>query len=297
MELISECPLCSCIQFTAWRYTPDDFLTKTGMYTLMQCENCSLVFTNPRPNEDNMDLYYPSVEYISHASSGSSFKDKLYFAVQKYMLYRKHRLIQKLNLPDKKLLDFGSGAGAFLEYMKQKGYEVVGFEPSVNASLKTANKDIPVFNSINDLTQSSIRSFNCITLWHVLEHSHKPLHTIRYLFDKLQPGGFAIVAVPLHDSFDGRFYGDKWAAYDVPRHLLHFNPNSLIRAFEECGFTIRKVYPMPFDSYYISMMSEPTNRSFMGLFRAFFVASVSNISAFLGRTVWSSQIFIFQKPN
>ena len=57
----------------------------------------------------------------------------------------------------------------------------------------------------------------------VLEHVHE-LHTYLHTFDRLlKLTGRLIIAVPNYTSYDADFYGEFWAAYDVPRHLYHFS--------------------------------------------------------------------------
>ena len=64
------------------------------------------------------------------------------------------------------------------------------------------------------------------------------------------------MAVPNHKSFDSTFYKECWAAYDVPRHLYHFDQNSMEFFANKFKFTLVDILPMKFDSYYVSMLSE-----------------------------------------
>jgi len=59
-------------------------------------------------------------------------------------------------------------------------------------------------------------SFDCITLWHVLEHFSDLHNYIAEINRLLKPGGICIIAVPNIDSYDARHFGQYWAAFDVP---------------------------------------------------------------------------------
>ena len=68
-----------------------------------------------------------------------------------------------------------------------------------------------------------------ITLWHVLEHLPNLEEQVSTLKSLLKEKGTLIVAVPNHKSYDAKHYKNFWAAYDVPRHLWHFNQKSIAR--------------------------------------------------------------------
>ena len=68
--------------------------------------------------------------------------------------------------------------------------------------------------------------------------------------------GVLIVAVPNCSSYDARKYGAYWAAYDVPRHLWHFTPGTIQQLGSKHGFILAERHPMPFDAFYISMLTE-----------------------------------------
>ena len=43
----------------------------------------------------------------------------------------------------------------------------------------------------------------------------------------LKTDGELLIAVPNYKSWDAKHYKEHWAAYDVPRHLHHFDKNSM----------------------------------------------------------------------
>ena len=49
-------------------------------------------------------------------------------------------------------------------------------------------------------------SFDCVTLWHVLEHFHDPHKYISDILTLLKPGGICLVALPNCSSFDAKYY-------------------------------------------------------------------------------------------
>ena len=51
---------------------------------------------------------------------------------------------------------------------------------------------------------------------------------LREARDLLAPGGKLVVAVPNIDSLPFRWFGRHWFGLDLPRHLTHFTPASLV---------------------------------------------------------------------
>ena len=119
--------------------------------------------------------------------------------------------------------------------------------------------------------------------------------TTKQLVRALKPGGLLIIAVPNYTSFDARYYGPDWAAYDVPRHLWHFAPASILRLVR--GVTCVSKRSMPFDSYYVSLLSEKyRNSGLPGRLRGMWNALRSNMMAMFRPSRASSVIYVFQKP-
>ena len=78
---------------------------------------------------------------------------------------------------------------------------------------------------------------------------------IEQLFRLVKTNGRVVIAIPNYKSADAEYYKEKWAAYDVPRHLNHFHKESLQNVFKG-KFELEKIYPLKWDAFYISMMSE-----------------------------------------
>lgn len=155
-----------------------------------------------------------------------------------------------------KVLDIGQGTGEFLNYLKKHKWAVTGIEPNETAR-KFANENygIDVFDEAQ-LLKFDKESFDLITLWHVLEHVpdlHGRMKDIKRLLKK---DGILFIAVPNLESPDATYYGEKWAALDVPRHLYHFEKETMKTLFDQFSFTMLEMLPLKMDAYYVSLLSE-----------------------------------------
>lgn len=298
MEKITECLLCKGKHLSNLLVSKDYLVSKKD-FTVVKCDTCGFVFTNPRPGADELGGFYQSEEYISHHDQGSNFMDRVYRAVRHYMLHRKVSVIRsniRKHPTGIKLLDYGCATGEFLLRAKSKGIATMGFEPDGAAREKARRKGVTVVEKTEDLLDNdSLGRFDVITLWHVLEHI-PDLDAVKLLFQKLlNPDGLLVVAVPEYKSFDARFYKEDWAAWDLPRHLNHFEKDTLLQLFGDT-FLLEKVYPLVFDSFYVSLLSEKNKQSgFAGFLRAIGVGLWSNILFFAGKHPCSSQIYVFRK--
>ncbi|WP_349566191.1 class I SAM-dependent methyltransferase [Ekhidna sp. MALMAid0563] len=249
-----------------------------------------MVFTNPRPEQSSLPDYYQSDQYISHTDKGNSLINFIYKLVRKYTITRKIKLIDKLNRGSGSLLDYGCGTGDFIKAANKKGWHAYGYEPDKDAKNIASAKNP---DKILDKIENHNGPFDIITAWHVIEHVSELNKTIKNLKKILAPDGHLIIALPNHKSYDAAYYKEFWAGYDVPRHLYHFDQES-IKSFAS-KFKLRLIHtlPMKFDSFYVSMLSEKY-RGNANLLNAIKIGLKSNNKA-RDTNDYSSLIYIFKK--
>ena len=192
-----------------------------------------------------------------------------------------------------KVLDIGQGTGELLNYLKMKGWEVTGIEPNESArKFASENYGIAVYDEA-ELDRLGKKSFDLIQLWHVLEHVQDLGERMQQIRKLIKDDGVLIIAVPNLDSPDFRFYGEKWAALDVPRHLYHFTSGTMSILLEKWGFKLVKEFPLKMDAYYISLLSEKYNNNKIPHLKAFLNGYRSNRIASKDNA-YSSTVFVAQ---
>ena len=253
---VQQCPVCDGKAFSPF-LTCTDFFVSGEQFSIKQCNSCGFKITENIEDEDNIGAYYQSENYISHSNTSKGVVNSIYHAVRKYMLGRKRILVEKAtSLKTGQILDVGTGTGFFLNEMKQNGWQVTGTEKSSDAR-DFAKKEFNLDNLPSEkLFTLKDKSFDVITLWHVLEHIHLINENMETFHRLLKEKGKLIIAVPNHSSTDAKHYKEFWAAYDVPRHIWHFAPKQMKQLGEIHGFKLSSLHTMPFDSFYVAMLSE-----------------------------------------
>ena len=274
-----------------------DFSVSQESFDLVLDEKREMLITSPQPKKENLGKYYESEKYISHTDSRQSIFDKTYQFVKSFTVSRKVKLIDSFvnsGNVSKSLLDIGCGTGDFLIRAKKSNWKISGVEPNRKAREIAETKNSQTL--VEEVSELDSTKYDVITLWHVLEHVSNLTEYISQLKELLSPEGTLVIAVPNFKSYDARYYGKFWAAYDVPRHLWHFSKNAIIRLFEKEKMEVVKIHPMLFDSFYVSLLSEKYKTGTKNPIKAFFIGLRSNIEGFFTKE-YSSHIYIIKNTT
>ena len=292
MLTINKCLVCGSNQFEPFLQSKD-YTVSQETFSIVSCKSCGFKFTNPRPDNSVLGNYYKAESYVSHTNSKKGVVNKLYHIVRNHTLKKKIRLISSY-VSRGTILDYGCGTGMFLGACKNAGWETFGMEPDDDARKIASQQNLNLFSDkIKIQIHVAEKQFDAITLWHVLEHVTDMPETLAFFKQKLKPNGVLIIAVPNHVSYDAQYYKEHWAAYDVPRHLHHFDLKSMKALLENAGFQLLETKPMKFDSFYVSMLSEKYKTGSVNLVKAFITGLRSNMKA-KDTSSYSSTIYIFK---
>ena len=287
-----KCPWCGSENAQLHIELKDLFLTQEP-FKILECKDCGLLYTTPRPNKDEIGKYYKSDEYYSHQENKEGFIPKVYEKVKSINLKNKYTIATEKTRKGK-ILDIGCGVGDFLHTMEQHGWEGTGVEPSEEAKAIAKKRIKAQLFSSEEQENLTEGSFDVITMWHVLEHVDALRWQIQQLYRLCKPGGRIIIALPNYKSYDGQYYKAAWAAYDVPRHLNHFNEETIIKIFEESHLKHIKTEKLHWDAYYISYMSEKYLHHSLPLLRGAIKGMISNCKARKSGE-WSSLVYVFER--
>jgi 2-polyprenyl-3-methyl-5-hydroxy-6-metoxy-1,4-benzoquinol methylase len=292
MEQLNQCPSCEHPHFSHFLAAKDHTVSH-DTFEIVQCAACQLLFTNPRPEAKEAGKYYQSENYISHSNTQKGLINQLYHYVRNITLRQKTSWIEKYKQGEKMLLDIGCGNGHFLHAAKNKDWKVTGMElDSETAKRASELVEQIIYPSLKEIPDEN--QFNVISMWHVLEHVYELEDYFLFFKQHLLPTGQLLLALPNHLSHDAQIYQEHWAAYDVPRHIYHFNPQSLETLAQKHGFKIVKSKGQVFDSFYISLLSNEYKFGKKRVFFAFYLGMVSNLIAYFKSGNYSSNLYILE---
>lgn len=292
MENIQNCPVCGSPNSTL-KFKAKDYTVSNEQFHIVSCDACSLIYTNPRPAANEAGPYYHASAYISHSDTNEGIVNKLYHAVRKFTLQSKLNWIEPDKKANKELLDIGCGNGHFLAAAKEKGWNINGLELDPETAARAAKlTGLTIAPSLVEIDPE--KQFQVITLWHVLEHVYELDDYFNFFKSRLHKDGKLLLALPNAASFDANYFEEYWAAYDVPRHIYHFTPNTITALAGKYGFKLKKSRGLIFDSFYISLLSNEYKTGNKRLIKSFFIGLISNLRAMVGKPNYSSNLYIFE---
>lgn len=202
---------------------------------IVECLGCGLVYTNPQlPQAEVFDLY-------------AQVEDKTYLenvnARIRTFSYNLDRIRKFLPIRGR-LLEVGSYCGIFLKVARERGYEVMGVEPSRwAAEYATRQLGIPtVSGTVRDVPGDQ-GEFDIVCSWDVLEHFSDPMGEIRRINSVMRKGGIFAFSTLNYDNWFPRLLGERWP-WMMDMHLYYFNEKVLQTMLSQAGFR-----PLHVDSY------------------------------------------------
>jgi SAM-dependent methyltransferase len=241
IESLSACPVCNQTRLRTLMQVPD-FETGTGEYGLVECGDCGLAFTSPRPLESELPMLYADRTTTDFPNAHATIVQRVRENAIDSYLARELGTIQKTSHTPFTVLDFGCGDGALalglLRHARACGaiaqVTAVDFHSDVPASLVGADASKVRYLSHTSWRETGER-YDAVFLRHVLEHHPDPRRLLSRLSRMLRPGGRLFVEVPNRRSVWAAVFGRYYFGYYIPRHLMHFDRRSLRLAAETSG--------------------------------------------------------------
>jgi SAM-dependent methyltransferase len=239
------CPLCGATRAKLQVLAADRWLREEARrFAVLRCEVCSTRYTSPRYRKEMRHLAYgPDYPYYLRAREGRPVDRAL--AVRPFE-GRASRLIA-LESTGGRLLDLGCGDGYFMDLMRTRGWDVVGadIEPSVvRYAADVLGLDCRELDVESDPLPAG--PFEAVTLWGSLQLMYRPQRLLENIRDLLAPGGVVAIGVSNIKSAGALVFGRYWHGLGVPRHLVHFTPETLVRLLEWSGFrVVAKAFETP----------------------------------------------------
>lgn len=266
IEVWVKCPACD-------KDKSQHYLSKEGL-KLHKCEQCGLIFMNPRPNENAMleffskskaiDVYSEMVEKTKEARIELIFNPLADFIVQ--------------NFGGGCLLEVGCGSGLLLDALaqKNKGWSLKGVETSGRAVEICMSKGLDVFHGgLEEFDEFG--SYDLIVFWAVFDHFFDPYKIVKKAHLLLKTGGSILIGSMNIEGFDSMVLGKDNEAFTPPERQNFFGEKSMSVMLRRSGFKDVRV--------------KTTGKLDLDIVRNYWIAGGQNgRSTFLERLVHSSDI-------
>ena len=238
-------------------------------FSFVQCDGCCVYSLFPAPDDATLMRYY-NKEY--YGNSPLKFAGPIAPVINIFQTERAKR-VASLVRRGGRILDIGCGNGGFLKEMKRLGYNVEGTELN-ELSASRVSKEAKVQIHIGDTLSLGLseRSYDAVTLWHVIEHVRNPFEVLRKINFLLKDTGILFLSLPNQESWQGKVFGKDWFHIDPPRHLFGFGIMSITRLLEKCGFVVEHVNtfsleynPFGFMQSLLNWLGFPRDRAYESL--------------------------------
>jgi SAM-dependent methyltransferase len=225
----TTCPVCGALQGRVVFAEARDPITFDN-FRVSECDACRVAFTEPRPA--SLDRYYPQ-RYRGYGALVTRILETFYA--------RRVSRWAKMKPTGGSVLEIGCGPGLMLAAFAQRGWQALGIERNQDAATR-ARQTPGVEITAAPVAELPIDArFDLIVMFHVLEHIGDPVALLKECAKRLAPHGRLIVNVPNFASWQSHFAGPCWLHLDVPRHLVHFTPQTLAGTFARSGLKLGEV--------------------------------------------------------
>jgi 2-polyprenyl-3-methyl-5-hydroxy-6-metoxy-1,4-benzoquinol methylase len=241
-----SCPVCL-NAFTKPALTGGDWLfeSTSKIFTLHACASCHCLFLDPMPADEEIARFYPPQYWWNSSESQRDRPLKRLESIYRKFALRDHVafiLRASGNRDGLDLLDVGCGSGTLLGLLKRHGFRPMGVDFSAEAA-RIAEIENGVRVLVGSLEQSRFpdEAFDVVTLFHVMEHVSNPRSLLAEVSRILKPGGALVLQVPNIDSWQFKAFGVKWYGLDVPRHVIDYSRESMLKLLKDSEFVLRRV--------------------------------------------------------
>ena len=207
----------------------------------MLCAGCGFLYRHPGVRPERLGDLYGTGTYGKFLTG--------HYAGRRQ---RRYRLVMDAFAPlfdagdARRLLDFGSGSGLFLEVAHRRGFDGYGVDlaPDAVDYARTQPGGANSFcGSPGDVPEIAAGGFDVVTLWSVLAHLPRPAEDLTMLRGLLTDDGALLILTVNANSLELKAERAQWGGFTA-NHLKFFSPSTLCLLLQKAGFGAVVIHPM-----------------------------------------------------
>jgi 2-polyprenyl-3-methyl-5-hydroxy-6-metoxy-1,4-benzoquinol methylase len=213
---------------------------------IFECCDCGLVFLS---EDDHINESFYENSNMHQSFDFYKWRNETFVDDTRRFEFLKNSLVNK------KVLDFGSGNGGFLELTKNISKELLGVELEKAIIPFYKEKKIPFENNLDNISDK----FDIITSFHVIEHIKEPFIILEKLKNLLEDNGKLIIEVPnANDALLTIYENEAFSNFTYwSCHLYLYTQHTLNLLAKQSGFEVEFIkhiqrYPLSNHLYWLS---------------------------------------------
>jgi len=230
------CPICASTRLSVRLRTTDVFQHKPGEFVLEACDDCGLIFQNPRLSIEGLDFYYRDF----YDGLGQEISELIFGATDSSYLGRSEMIAG--HAEPKRWLDVGAGHGHFCLVARDRwpdtSFDGLDLSDSIDEAARRGWVDQGYRGMFPELAPDFAGAYDVVSMHHYLEHTREPLEELDAAKVALEPGGHLLIELPDPESIFGRLLGRWWIPWFQPQHQHLLSIGHLERALTDRGFEI-----------------------------------------------------------
>jgi SAM-dependent methyltransferase len=232
------CPCCeTALDPTPAISGPDRLHGSEGAFEVAICVSCGAGVTLPQLPAAELSAFYPESYGPYDAATGGA-TSRISALIQRWQGSRALRTQPLRSLAERspgRLVDVGCGRGDLGAYLVERGWAVIGIEPSANACEAARVRGVDAHQGTIETVEFEQGAYDAAVFRHSLEHVTDPVAALRRAREALRPGGLVLISVPNFGCWQRRRFGSRWYHLDLPRHRVHFTRDAIDKALERAG--------------------------------------------------------------
>lgn len=231
------CPLCSTSTGSVTYTTPASHVYK-------RCPECETLYLDPRPSSPVYAEYYRISESMSvfanHVFPQS--QERRIKDIYEPRLARMLRYVTRHARGSGAYLEIGAGSGVFASRVKQSGAfsDVRVVEPAPDLAANCRSRGLTTLEKSIEEVDEVFEDVGTMACFELLEHLVDPVAFLKKAHSLLRSGGLFFATTPNGLGFDVLELGGRSSTLGFT-HVHLFNPESIRRLFQTCGFEVLDV--------------------------------------------------------